>query len=188
MALQDILDKISKETSKQLEELEKEFKDKKKKLEEQNEEAKKGIDENMHNKVEDRKKKILEKAETLAEREGKNKMLQAKRRLIDTALEEAISALIKADNYEEILTDMLKKVEIKDENTVVVPARGKEESTKNAIKNSGKKFFLSEKSSDIGGGFILKTDKVEIDNSFETIVKSQMKEDLEIELNKLLFQ
>ncbi|MDA1060761.1 MAG: V-type ATP synthase subunit E family protein [bacterium] len=187
MALQNILDKIKQETSKKLEELEKEFKEKKKKLEEDNEKTKKGIDEDMHNKVEDRKKKIIEKAETLAEREGKNKMLKSKRKLIDEALEEAISALIKADNYETILTDMLKKIDINEENTVIVPARGKEEVTKKAIKESGKKFFLSEKSSDIGGGFILKTDKIEIDNSFETIIKNQMRDDLEIELNKLLF-
>ena len=131
---------------------------------------------------------MLEKAENLADQERKNQLLFAKRKFIDKVLTSAIDELADSPDYEKILVDMLKKADLDDANTVVVPAKGKEDKTKKAIKESGKTFFLSEKSADIKGGFILKTDKVEIDNSFETIIGNQLRGDLEIDLNKLLFQ
>ena len=58
---------------------------------------------------------------------------------------------------------------------------------KEAIKESGKKYMLSDKGAAIKGGFILKTEKIEVDNSFETVIGEQLREDLEIKLHKLLF-
>jgi len=188
MALSDILAKIEKETAERIAQMEKELKEKKEKLEKENNEKQKTIDEEMHQKVEEKGNKIIEKAEHLAEREEKNTILEAKREVIDEALDEAVTELSKADNYKELLIEMLKKTDFAEEGTVVVPAKGKEEATKKAIKDSGKNYFLSDKSAAISGGFIIKTDKVEIDNSFETLVKGQLREDLEIKLHKLLFQ
>lgn len=187
MALADILEKINKETLEAIAKLEERFKEQKKKLEADSEQEQKLIDKEMNAKVEEKSKQILEKAEQLAEREAKNNLLTAKRKVIDQALEKAVEALANSDKYESILTDILKKIDLDDENTVVIPAKGKEEETKKAIKESGKKFFLSEKSSSIKGGFIIKTDKVEIDNSFETIINHELREDLEIKLHKTLF-
>lgn len=187
MALADILEKIKKEAEKKVSELEKDFEERKKKLEEDNEKKQKEIDEHLHKKIEGKSAKILEKAETLAEMESKNQLLKAKRKIIEEALEKAIETLAQSKDYEKHITQMLKTANLESEEIVVVPARGKEEETKKAIKESGKKYFLSDKSADIAGGFILKTSKIEIDNSFETIVKKQLREDLEISLNKLLF-
>ena len=187
MALSDILEKIEKEAQEKIFQLEKEYKEKLEELEKENNKKQKNIDEEMHKKVEENNVKIIAKAENLAEIERKNQLLLAKRKIIDEALESAIMGLSNLDNYEEIITDMLKDSDLNGNNIVVVPAKGKENITKSAIKNSGKKYFLSEKSADIVGGFILKTDKIEIDNSFSTIVKEQIREDLEIKLNKLLF-
>ena len=187
MALADILSKINKETLEKIAALEKEFNEKKKKLEEDNEKEQKKIDENMHQKVEEKSKQIIEKAESLAEREAKNRLLEAKRTVIDEALEEAIEKLAKSDKYEAMLADMLKKISLDDDNTVVIPAKGKEDATAKAIKSSGKKYFLSEKNGQFKGGFIVKTEKIEIDNSFETIINEQLREELEIKLHKTLF-
>jgi len=187
MPLIDILERIKKETDEKIALLEKEFKEKKAKLEEDNKKCEQAIDEDMHQKVDEKSKKILEKAKTLAEREGKNMLLQAKRQIIEETLEEAIDKLACSDKYAGIVTDMLKAASLDGENIVVIPAKGKETETKAAIKDSGQNYFLSDKSKDMRGGFILKTDKVEIDNSFETIIKSQLKQELEIKLHKLLF-
>ncbi|MFH1534065.1 MAG: hypothetical protein ABID64_03980 [Nitrospirota bacterium] len=187
MALSDILEKIKKEAALKVAELEKEYKAKIEQLEKENKEKQKDIDEEMHRKVEENTKKIIAKAENLAEIERKNQLLHAKRQILEEALESAVEELSKLDNYEEVLTTMLKNTELKGDNVVVVPAKGKEEATKAAIQKSGKSYFLSEKSEKLSGGFILKTDTVEIDNSFSTIVKEQLREDLEIKLNKLLF-
>ncbi len=187
MALQDILEKIEKEAAEKISGLEKDFNEKKKKLEQDYDKKQKEIDHDMHEKVEEKSKKILEKAENLAEREINNHLLEGKRKIIDEALEEAIEALSTSDKYEEMLTSMLEKAGLDEENTVVIPAKGKEDKTKSAIKKSGKNYFLSDKSDDFKGGFILKTDKVEIDNTFETIIKSELREELEIKLHKQMF-
>ncbi|MBD3361109.1 hypothetical protein GF366_04910 [Candidatus Peregrinibacteria bacterium] len=187
MALIDILEKINKETQKSIDQLKKDFEEKKKKLEEEYKTLQKQIDDRMHRKVEENSKKIMEKAENLAERERQNQILEAKRKMINETMDLAIKKLCESDKYEETITEMLKKSDLDEENTVVVPARGKEDITKNAIKNSGKGYYLSDKSADIKGGFILKTDKVEIDNSFETIINEQLRDALEIKLNKSLF-
>lgn len=187
MALSDILEKIKEEAEAKIAELEKEYKAKIEQLEKENKEKQKDIDEEMHRKVEENNKKIIAKAENLAEIERKNQLLHAKRQIIEESLENSIVELSKLDNYEEVVMTMLKNTELKGDNVVVVPAKGKEETTKAAIQKSGKNYFLSEKSASITGGFILKTDTVEIDNSFSTIVKEQLREDLEIKLHKQLF-
>ena len=187
MALTDILKKIIEENEINLAKIEKDFEEKKKSLKEKYEKQQKRINEEMNKKIETHSVKILEKAETLAEMESKNKLLQAKRSILEESLTKTIEQLTKSDKYEQIITDMLKKTDIKGDDVVVVPAKGKETETKNAIKESGKNYFLSEKSAAISGGFILKTSKLEVDNSFETIIKNQLRESLEIEMNKLLF-
>jgi len=186
MALVDILQKIEKDTASKIAELEKSFEEKKKKLEEESEKQQKEIDETMNQKVEEKSAKIIEKATTLAAMEAKNQLLQAKRKIIEAALGNAIEALVNSDKYEDVLSSMLKKADLEGD-VEVVPAKGREDSTKKAITASGKNYSLSDKSTNIQGGFILKTEKIEIDNSFETIIKKQLREDLEINVHKLLF-
>lgn len=186
MALQDILDKISQQTEEKLKQLATQFENEKKRLAEENDRKKGKISEDMEKKVEDNQRKIMEKAETLAERETKNQILTAKHKVLEEALEEAANKLSKAENYEEILAGMMQKIQIQDD-AVIIPARGKEEATKKALQKSGKSFSISEKSANIKGGFILQTDTLEIDNSFETIIKNQLRSELEIKLHKLLF-
>jgi vacuolar-type H+-ATPase subunit E/Vma4 len=186
MALTDILEKIKSQMLVEIEKLEKEFNEKKKKLEKVSQKRQKEIDEFLHKKIDEKSKEIIEKAEKLAEREAQNNLLKAKRELIGGTLEKSITELSNHEQYEKILTSMLKKTAFP-EDAVVIPAKGKEDQTKSAIQNSGKSYFLSEKSADITGGFIIKTEKIEIDNSFETILNSELRQDLEIRLHKLLF-
>ncbi len=186
MALADILEKIEKDTASKVAELENSFEEQKKKLEEASEKEQKEIDETMNKKVEEKSAKILEKAATLAAMEAKNQLLQAKRVIIEEALEAAVEELSNSDKYEDILSTMLNKADL-DGEVEVVSAKGKEDSTKKAIAASEKNYSLADKSASIQGGFILKTEKIEIDNSFETIIKKQLREELEINVHKLLF-
>ncbi|MFC1616052.1 V-type ATP synthase subunit E [Patescibacteria group bacterium] len=187
MALTDILEEIEKEVVAHIKKLKKEYEEKKTNLEKEHKENLKKVDEDLHNQVETNSKKILEKAENLANMETKNELLKAKKVLIDEYLDKAIDKLTNSADYENIITQLLKQTDFTEENVVVIPAKGKEDVTKNAIKNADKKYFLSDKSGDIKGGFIIKTDKIEIDNSFSTILFSQLGENLEMKLNKILF-
>ncbi|MBI4234912.1 hypothetical protein HY604_01275 [Candidatus Peregrinibacteria bacterium] len=187
MALTDILGKIGKEAEDRIKKFEREFEEKKAKLENEAEEKQKQIKNEMNAKVEENSKKIIEKAEILAERERKGVFLRAKRDMLIELLEDAVKELAKSDDYEAVLEQMLTAVSLEGDNIVVVSAKGREKETKSVIERAGKKYILSQKSADIAGGFIIQTDKVEIDNSFETIIGDQLREDLEIKLNKLLF-
>ncbi len=186
MALADILEKIEKDTAGKIADLEKSFEEEKKKLEEESEKQQKEIDKTTNQKVEEKSAKILEKAETLAAMEAKNQLLKAKRAIIEEALETAIEELANSNDYVDILSKMLNKADLEGE-VEVVSAKGKEDSTKKAIAASEKNYSLAEKSVNIQGGFILKAEKIEIDNSFETIIKKQLREDLEFKTHKLLF-
>lgn len=187
MALTDILEKIRREYEDRLKELEKSFEEKKKHAEQEHEKAQKKIDSEMHDRVEEKSAKSLEKANTLADMEAKNQLLLAKRRVIGETLDKAIQKLAKSKDYAAILTELLAQAHLEGDEIVVIPAKGKEDETKKAIKEAGQKYYISEKSADISGGIILKTEKVEIDSSFESIVKSQLKDKLEITINNLLF-
>jgi vacuolar-type H+-ATPase subunit E/Vma4 len=186
MALQDILEKIKKEAAEAAKKLDEAHKNKLKKLEEEYEAMKKDAAKDMDAKVEFNSKKIIEKAETLAKMEAKNELLKAKRKIIDTAFTESIEKLVSSGKYEAMVEKLLKKSELEGE-AEVVPAKGKEDATKAALKASGKSFKLAEKSANIKGGFLLRTAKVEMDNSFESIVGKELKDELELEVSKVLF-
>jgi vacuolar-type H+-ATPase subunit E/Vma4 len=187
MALADMLEKLKKEANTKLEEVDAEFVKQKKQLEADFEKDKSQIKEDIDNKVKMKSKKMMDKTDDLADRERKNENIMAKRQIIDEALEEATKQLNSSDKYEEIITNMLKASTLNSDNVTVVASVGKEDETKRAIKASGKDYKLEEHSAQLGGGIAIKTSKIEIDNSFKTIVNSRLRDDLEIKLNKLLF-
>ncbi len=187
MALQDILDKIKEQTETRLREVEKQFEERKKALEKDFEKKHEIIKEEMGEKVEENKKKITEKTLSLAEQERKKQILTAKHEIIENAFDKAIEELGKSEKYEDIIAEMLKNIDLGDEGIEVVAAKGKEDVTAKAIKSIGKSYSLSDKSANIKGGFLVKTENIELDNSFENIIKNQLQSDLEIKLNKLIF-
>ncbi len=185
MALTDILEKIDKEAQARIDEFKKEFDNRKKELEKEAEERQKSSEKHMNANMDADSEKITETAKLEAEMETKNQLLEAKRDILDAVLKKAVEKLSEADNYEDILADMMKNADL--EAAQVMPAEGKEEATRQAIQKSGKGYQLASESVKIAGGFILKADKMEIDNSFETLVLEELRPSLEIELHKLLF-
>lgn len=185
MALTDILEKIDKEAQAHIDEFKKDFDIRKKELEKEAEERRKNSEKEMTASTEMNSAKITETVKLEAEMEAKNQLLKAKREIIDAILRKAVGKLSEADNYEDILAEMMKHADI--EAAQVIPAEGKEESTRQAIQKSGKGYTLAKDSGKIAGGVILKAEKMEIDNSFETIILEELRPGLEIELHKLLF-
>lgn len=187
MALQDILKKIQKETDEKMNKIDAEHKEKLKKIGAEYENKKKAAAEEMDKKVTANVKKIYEKTEILAKMEAKNELLKQKRALIDATFEETIKKLTEDSGYEGIMTELLKKSPLEGENVEVIPAKGKVDETKKALAKSGKNYKMSEHATHIRGGFILRTKKIEIDNSFESIIKKELKDELELEIAKILF-
>lgn len=185
MALQDILEKIKKEADSGIEKVNAEHKSRIKELEAEYKSLKDNSAKEAEATAKIEVEKIKEKATMEAEIEAKNALLSAKREVLNQVLEQAVESLSKAENYSEIIADMLKKVEL--EEAEIVPAKNREDETRKAISASGKHFRLADHATNIPGGIIIKSGKIEIDNSFDTIVKQELRHVLEIELNKLLF-
>lgn len=186
MALTDIIEKINQEAQKKAQELAADLDARKKKLEAENEIEITSTGKNLQQLFDQQEEKMKTKAEMEGEMEGRNKLLRAKREFIDQLLEKAVEELASSNQYETLVSAMLKNSDAPD-TAEIIAAKGKEDITRRAIGNSGKAFRVSEHSEPIKGGFILKTEKMEMDNSFETIIFSQLRPTLEIELNKLLF-
>lgn len=186
MALTDILEKIETETELKITEINSDFEKKKIALEKTFQDKKSNLEKSINQSIEEKAERIMEKAKNLSFRENQNELVNEKRKLIDECLDEAIEKLSKSDNYEEIIKKLLKKIPY--EKGEIISAKGKEEATKKALQSSGKTFELSKETISVKGGFLFKSEKIEIDFSFETMIKRQLKESLEIKLNKLLFK
>jgi vacuolar-type H+-ATPase subunit E/Vma4 len=187
MALKDILEQIKKETEEKINTLKKEHDKKMKEIDSKFGALKKEAGKEMNEQVKVNSKKILNKMSTVAKMEAKNKLLKEKRELLDVIFETALEKLASSGDYQKMLTGLLKHSELSGEGITVVPAKGKESDTKAAVENSGKNYRIAERSAAIKGGFILKSDKIEIDNSFESILNKQLRDDLELEVAKTLF-
>lgn len=187
MALADILAQIKKETDEKMKALEKEFAKKVAGIDEEFSAKTKAAGEKMDEAVTENSKKILNKMTTHAKMEAKNQLLKEKRELMDEVFEEALKQLVNSANYKDILISLLKHSPLKGDDVEVCPAKGKEEETRSAISASGKEYKLCEDSANIKGGFILKSEKIEINNSFESILNKQLRSDLELDVAKTLF-
>jgi V/A-type H+-transporting ATPase subunit E len=186
MALSDILDKIKEETDSKMREINEQHEAKLSTLEVDFKEKKDASKAEMDQQVTANSKKILNKMETVAKMEAKNKLLRDKRELLDSVFAEALDSIVNSGEYKNIITSLLKSSNIEG-NVVVVPAAGKENETSSALSASGKSYKMANESADIKGGFILKSDKMEIDNSFESILYKQLRDNLELDIAKMLF-
>lgn len=155
-----------------------------------------------------KKAQILEKAKqeavdvkkrlkAMAELEARKKKLQARQEVVDEAFNKTIEKLnsLPDREYEEIISQMIvNSVESGSEEIILSP-KDKQRISPGFIENINKKLSqkgidgkikLSEETKNISGGFILKSGDIEINNSFEAIIKMK-REEVEAEVIKALF-
>lgn len=185
MALDDILQKIKKETEKKIEE-----------IKEKNQQEIKKIEERYQKEIQKRKEQILD----LAQKEGKkriesrriqlvletkNLLLKKKGEILDEIYKEILEKLSKLNDqdYFKLIFNLIKNCSREGE---IISAKDREKITQKAILESGRKYILAKKSLPIKGGFIFSTPHLEIDYSFENLIKI-IREKTEIEVAKILF-
>ena len=133
---------------------------------------------------------------SVAELEGRKEKLAEKQRLIDELFEKAIRLLCdKPDSeYEEMLVGMLAASASGDEE-VIVSDKDMARLSSSFIGNVNKALVqkgkpgmltLSKETRPIFGGYILRTGRIEVNNSFESIVKTK-RDNLETLAVKMLF-
>ena len=134
----------------------------------------------------------------VAQLDARKQRLQAKQDVVQEAFEGALERLISlpAEKYQTVLIDMVVAAIKTGKEEVIVCERDKRRLTPDFIKaintqllnkgmNSAVK--LSDETRDIKGGFILKQDNIEINHSFEMIIRMQ-RDVLETAVIKVLFK
>ena len=137
------------------------------------------------------------RAISVAELEARKIKLKAKQEIITSVFEKAITALnsLPAETYAKILCNMIISSVAKGNEEVVLSIRDKERLGKEFIDDINRKLAekglkgdlrLSEQTANINGGFILKSGDIEMNNSFDALIKMKRNE-LEPEIIKILF-
>ncbi|MCR4429767.1 MAG: V-type ATP synthase subunit E [Tepidanaerobacteraceae bacterium] len=144
--------------------------------------------------AEEEKRKIL----SMAELDERKRLLSAKQQIIDGVFEKARQELenMPADDYLGLMRAMLIKASAAGDEEIIVNEKDKNRITTDFLNNingelkkQGKTggLRLSAETRPIIGGFILKSSEMEINSSFDALIKAQ-RDELETEISKTLFE
>ena len=139
--------------------------------------------------AQDAQKRML----SMAELELKKQSLEAKQSIIDQAFDKTLAKLNKLpdEKYAAMIVSVLGSVGLAGGEELIVPPQDRERFQKGLLKRINDKLGFELKLSDedrgIQGGFIVKVDGVEINNSFETLLRME-REKVESEIADILFQ
>ncbi len=145
------------------------------------------------NEAQERKKRLIAGAEL----EARKERLKTKQEIIEDAFSKAIQKLLNLPDseYEKILVDMILESVAKGDEEIIVSDTDKKRLSRDFIKDVNEKLIqkgmkghvkISKEARGYTGGIIIKTGDVEINNSFEAIVRMQ-RDKIEAEIVKVLF-
>ena len=123
-----------------------------------------------------------ERLVSAAQMEARKVQLAAKQEMLEKAYELALEKLcaMPAEQYTAVLADLMVKASSTGTESVIFSAEDREKVGKAAVEKanavSGKQMVLSDEIQPIKGGFILKDQNVEVNCTFETLVRLQKAE------------
>lgn len=189
MALQDIIQTILSEAEKKAQHIhdstQKRINEYKSKVDSEITQQKADVDALAQQK----KSEIDRKLKTTLSMEKRNQLLKVKRQTINNVFDKALSELcqLKDDEYLKVLEAIGTYVKISHlKEGKIIPAKGKKKITESFIQSQNSKLSV-ESEGDFAGGFIIQTEKSEIDGSFEALMNAIIKSHCESEVSKILF-
>lgn len=191
--MERIRESILAEARTQAEAIIKEAEDKVKEMESQAEKRAEELTKNRLERAEVEAQEAQKRMLSMAELELKKQSLEAKQSIIDQAFDKALVKLnnLPEEKYAAMIVSALGSVGIKGGEELIVPLKDREKFQKGLLKKINDKLGFELKLSDedrgIQGGFIVKVDGVEINNSFETLLRME-REKVESEIADILFQ
>lgn len=191
--MERIRESILAEARTQAEAIIKEAEDKVKEMEIQAEKRAEELTKNRLERAEVEAQEAQKRMLSMAELELKKQSLEAKQSIIDQAFDKALVKLnnLPDEKYAAMIVSALGSVGIKGGEELIVPPQDREKFQKGLLKKINDKLGFELKLSDedrgIQGGFIVKVDGVEINNSFETLLRME-REKVESEIADILFQ
>ncbi|WP_213975615.1 V-type ATP synthase subunit E [Tepidanaerobacter acetatoxydans] len=144
--------------------------------------------------AEEKKRRIL----SMAQLENRKALLQAKQQIIDEVFEKAKAKLknMSDEDYRNLIAEMLLKSVVTGNEEVVISEDDKNRITPDFIKKINEKLKsmgkqgnlrISETPGKMIGGLILKSEDMEINCTFDSLIKME-REELETEIAKILFE
>lgn len=149
--------------------------------------------EKAYKEAEERKKRLLASADL----EGKKQILQVKQDIVGEAFAKAIEKMssLPAQQYIDIITSIALEAVSSGTEEIILSKKDRDaygadiiKAINSGLSNKGIKgaVKLSEATRDIKGGFILRSEDIEINNSFDAIIKMR-RDELELEVVNALF-
>lgn len=160
------------------------------------EQAVKKAEENTRNrllKAEDEAEEAQRRMLSMAELDLKKQALGVKQSLIDRAFDKALERLnsLPEEEYADMVVSALESADLKGGEELIVPEKDRVKFREGLLKKVneelGFELKLSEEVRAMQGGFIVKANGVEINNSFETLLRME-REKIETEIAQILFQ
>ena len=121
--------------------------------------------------------------------ESRSEMLKKKRNLIDAVYQEIQDELegMSSAEYTELITTMLRHVmKENSKGHLIVPVSRRKE-TEDAIKQAQAEFIIESETDSLKGGFVLTSDKIEINFSFSYLIEKMVRPATELEVANILF-
>jgi len=128
----------------------------------------------------------VEQARFLAVSQEKAGLLSKKQEILDQVYQQALAKLAQFDQaaYQKLVASLINQLE--EPQGEILSVEGKENLTKQALAQTGKPYQLSNETVSGKGGFIFRTDTMEIDNRFAVLI-DQVRETTEMEVSQILF-
>ena len=186
MALSDILQKILEEAKKEIEQTEKESAEKIKVLEKEYQKKEFEKEQEIKESMIKKKNEVDKKMETLVKMEERNEMLVMKQSVLDKVFEKALEKLVSLQDaeYKKVLICFLEKLSKEDEGTIIA-AKDRKPITESALHDTGHTLKVREEGN-FKGGFVYQSEKIEINSTFENVLKN-LKPEIEPEVAEMLF-
>lgn len=195
MAIEEILKKIGQKNQKDIEHIKKEASKKCEEMKREVEREIKELKENSRNEVKAKAKSLKKHMLQEARLKIAKGILETKSDILDEIFKETLQKLgnLSTEEYLTWIEEMLLKVVEPGENEIILSTEGKRQDIEEFLKRvnerlKGKSYIkLSKEVCDIGGGFILKRPRKEINCSFKSLLEEKSN-NLRIRISQLLFE
>ncbi len=187
--MEKVSKKILEDAKKKSADILEQARNKEREIKKKSDEETKDLKNQIEKEVKELRNKEISRLKGIAELEIRKDILATKRKIIDSIFEKALDALVNRKDYPGMIKWLLKEISESNEGEVIIgekEARINKEFIDKFNTEFKTRFTLLEERRPVKGGFILRMGKIEIDNSFETLIEEQ-REQLEIELGKMLF-
>lgn len=187
MALSDIIESIQKETQEKIDKLKKAAEENKRRLIQEWEEKIRNERDALLKKAKKNAEKKIQQAHFLLHSQEQSRILKKKREVIEEIIEEAKKRLADIDQarYRQLMERLVAKLPNISGELISTADAEKRNVLKQIIENHPQ-YRLSEETIPASGGFIFRSDYLEIDNTFESLLNA-VSDEITLHVAKILF-